>query len=158
MPQAKRLDQDRSPESLEVRLRGLPQPCAPVGLERRLLASIPAGRPIPRRGWVIWAGVAASLVAAGLLVELTWRRDGSDHRGTEAVTGKTRPAAAVAKSGMNRPGNLVPSLAPDESASIAEWREARRVLNGAEPASFAWPLEGSSLVSVSMTFPADLLD
>src|SRR5947207_2007566 len=68
----------RSSESLEARLRALPQPPVPADLEARLLAAIPPARPAPRRRWAVWAGVAGALAAACLLAVLAWRgRDGN---------------------------------------------------------------------------------
>jgi WD40 repeat protein len=65
---------DRSPESLEARLRALPRPHVPAGLEARLLATIPADRPIPRRRRAAWIGAVGTLAAACLLAVLVWPR------------------------------------------------------------------------------------
>src|SRR5688572_25756127 len=123
----RRPNPDRSAESLEARLRALPQPPVPAGLEARLLAAIPA----PRRRWAVWA--VAALAAACLLAALAWpRRDG-------AGPGPREPERQV----VHRP--------PDDLDGIAAGREARRVLDGAEPPPFTWPLEETSSRS-------DLLD
>jgi len=62
----------RSPESLEARLRALPQPPVPADLEARLLATIPAAILIPQRRWGVWVGALGALAAACLVVVLAW--------------------------------------------------------------------------------------
>src|SRR5262249_5165711 len=116
----------RSPESLEARLRALPQPPVPADLEGRLLAAIPAEKPIGRRR-AAWIGAVGALAAACLLAVLVW-----PERGTDPITGTIRPVHPVASS-------------PDDSASIAAWRQSRRVLDGAEPPAFTWPLEATAI-------------
>ena len=74
----RRPDPDRSPDSLESRLRALPRPPVPADLEARILAAGPAraSNAMPRparasRRWHLAVGVAASLaVAAACLLAL----------------------------------------------------------------------------------------
>jgi ferric-dicitrate binding protein FerR (iron transport regulator) len=139
----RRPNPDRSPEALEGRLRALPQPPVPAGLEARLLASIPAARSISRRRWVVLAGAAGVLAAACLAAVIAWQ--GSD--GKNATTPGTRDSA-----------QLVTPKPPHDSSGIASWREARRVLDGSEIPAFAWPLEERSPITVFTSIPPDLLD
>jgi hypothetical protein len=132
---------DRSAEALEGRLRALPPPPVPDGLEARLLARIPAERPPARRRWAVWVGVAGALAAACLLAVLAWpRRDDRP------------PAPSPPKESVKH----VPPRPPDGPAAFAAWRETRRALDGAELPSFAWPLGETAPVRVSA--PPDLLD
>jgi len=138
------LNPDRSPESLEARLRALPLPPVPADLEPRLLASIPAEVPTRRRRWAVWLGAAGALAAACLLVVLVWRgRSGRD----PVPSPPTRDSA-----------HQVTPRPPDDSASIARWLEARRILDEAETPTFTWPLEETSPLTVSTSVPPDLLD
>jgi len=146
---------DRSPEALEARLRALPQPPVPADLEARLLAAIPSrtalpsrpngsGDPSYRRHWAVWASVVGALAAACLLAVLAWpRRDGKS------------PDPSPAPRQVAIPVTPQP---PDDSDNIAAWREARRVLDGAEMPAFHWPLEEMSPFTVSTSIPPDLLD
>lgn len=93
----------------------------------------------PRR-WAVSAAVVAALAAAILLACRAWPGcDDTNHRPI--------PATSVSTS----PGAVLPS---DNSASIRGWREARLILDGAEPPPSAWPL-GNTL---SMAIPPDLLE
>jgi hypothetical protein len=129
---------------LEARLRALPPPPVPADLEARLLAAIPAAVPVPTRRRAAWAGAVGALAAACLLAVLAWpRRDGKD---------------AIPSTSADAPAHQVAPRLPDDSASLAAWREARRGLGGAEPPSFTWPLEETSLITASPSIPRDLLD
>jgi hypothetical protein len=135
---------DPSPEALEARLRALPRPPVPAGLESRLLAAIPADRPTPRRRWAGWVGVAAAVAAACLLAVLAWPR-------REAKGPVPSPP----------PGDIVHQVAPRPPADVADltaWRETRRVLDGAEMPPFTWPLPEPWSVRVSNAIPPDLLN
>src|SRR5436305_3982477 len=77
----RRPDPDRSPDSLESRLRALPRPPVPADLEARILAAGPARatnevlrRARPARRWHLAVGIAASLAAAAacLLILRSW--------------------------------------------------------------------------------------
>jgi hypothetical protein len=158
MPPDERPEPDRSPKSLEARLRGLPQPTIPAGLESKLLAVIPAGISIRRRRWVMWAGVLGPLAAAALLVVFNWPRNTGNSALRRSSAGQSRGQGSISSAGINDAAPNVPVQVAHESAMFAEWREVRRILSGAEPASFTWPLEESSPVTVTTALPAYLLD
>ena len=109
--------QPPSPDNLERRLRRLPAPPVPTGLEAKLLAQAPsagaAARPAKRRRWPI---AAAGLAAAAVVVFVSvtawsvWRHQptSSPHAGTpltvaelqqrserEAMAGKLAVAARI---------------------------------------------------------------
>jgi hypothetical protein len=146
---------DRSPEALEARLRALPQPPVPADLEAQLLAAIPnrtalpsrpdgSGEPSYMRRWSVWAGVVGALAAACLLAVLAWpRRDGKS----------PDPSPAPGES-----GHQVTPRPADDPPGITAWREARRILDGAEMPAFHWPLEETTPLTVSTSIPSDLLD
>jgi hypothetical protein len=144
MHPARRPKPDRSPEALAARLRALPQPPVPDGLEARLLAAIPAGRPVPRRHWAAWVGAVGALAAACLLAVLVWL-------GRDAVNPAPKPGTVeAARQDTPRP--------PDDRAGVPAWLVARRILDGAEPPPFTWPVPGSPPVTPSTAIPPDLLD
>ena len=150
----RRPNPERSPDSLEARLRALPKPPIPTNLEGRLLATIPAEMPIPQaprsargregraRGrWAVWAGVVGALAAACLLVFLAWpRRDGTP---PDPSPGKTQSTHKD-----------TPPL--DDSASIAVLLKARRGLDEPQTATFTWPLPEASPIGVRASIPSDL--
>jgi hypothetical protein len=152
----RRPNPDRSAEALAARLRALPPPPVPAGLEARLLATIPAALPTPeplplsppegkgRGRWVVWVGVAGALAAACLLAILAWSgRDGNK----PVPTSPTRESA-----------HQPPPLPREDSASIRAWRESRRVLDGEEPPPFTWPLPETPPLRVLTSIPPDLLE
>jgi hypothetical protein len=136
---------DRSPESLEARLRALAAPSIPVDLEARLLAAIPSVMPKRRRRWPVWVGLVGALAAACLLAILAWPGFDGTNPG---------PRASPVESATPRPSvRTAPAFRPlDESTSIAALR------GGAEPPTFTWPLPETSPLTVSTSIPADLLD
>jgi hypothetical protein len=170
---------DRSPESLEARLRALPQPPVPADLEARLLATIPGKTPIPQRRWGVWVGAVAASAAACLLAVLAWPgRDGKNpvpspgtresvHQVTVPSPSPSPPTSVSAPAlgaglptpalgaGLLTPPTLQP---PDDSASIAPWLQAGRDLDGADTPTFTWPLEETLPMRVSTSIPSDLLD
>jgi hypothetical protein len=135
---------DQSSELLEARLRALPQPPVPAGLEARLLAAITADRPTPRRRWAGWVGVAGAVAAACLLAVLAWPR-------REARDPAPRPPA-------NGIAHQVAPRSPADAADLTAWRETRRILDGAEMPPFTWPLPEPWSVRVSNAIPPDLLN
>jgi hypothetical protein len=145
----RRPNPDRSLEAVAARLRALPQPAVPDGVEARLLAAIPAGRPIPRRRRVLWAGMAGALAAACLLAALAWL--GRDGKGPV-------PSPSMHESAHAQGAGLPPALRPDHSAGIAPWLEARRALDGGEMPTFTWPLQKASPLRGLTSIPHDLLD
>jgi hypothetical protein len=65
---------DLSNEELERRLRVLPPPPVPAGLEARLLSAVPNAKPTSTRHWPIWVGVAVGVAAACLIAVVAWPR------------------------------------------------------------------------------------
>jgi hypothetical protein len=120
---------DQSDDSLEARLRTLPPPCVPEGLEARLLAAIPT-RVAARRRWPARLLLITASAAAVLLTVLGWPRPDDPN--------------TVLKPAMNQPALLSPD----------DWLEFRHGLNQAEPRTFAWPLNNT----LTSTIPPDLLE
>jgi len=148
---------DRSPESLEARLRALPPPPVPGDLEARLLAAIPAEAsnemprlaraPRPRR-LAVWAGAAVAGAAACLLAVLLWPRPG----------GKTTVPSPVVNAEKRQPAHQLTSEQRGDSLSITSWLEAGRDPDGAERPLFTWPIQEKSPLMVSTAIRSDLLD
>ncbi len=133
----------RSPESLEARLRALPQPPVPEGLEARLLAAVPARVPTPRR-WAVRALVAGALAAACLLAALAWpRRDGQP------------PGPAPAKQEAAR---TVTPQPPQPPPGVAAWARAGRDPERAELPPFTWPLGEAPPATLAAAISPDLLE
>ncbi|HEV3167577.1 MAG TPA: hypothetical protein VGZ22_26470 [Isosphaeraceae bacterium] len=139
----RRPNPDRSPESLEARLRALAQPPIPADLEARLLATIPAEMPIPQRRRAVWVGLAGAAAAACLLTLLAWPRgDGKNPAPRPGPIGSAHQSTA-------RP--------PRDLARIAAWQETRVGLDGAEVPPFIWPLEETSPIRAT-SIPPELLE
>ena len=131
---------DRFPECLEARLRALPQPVFPVGLESRLLAAIPAKQSTAQPRRVIRVGTVVALVTVGSLAVFTWLwSDGNDPVPDPEASTSGQPLSS-------------PTVGASEHAS-ASW-SAPRLLQNAESSSFTWPIENSLTSSI----PPDLLD
>jgi hypothetical protein len=126
---------NRFPDPLAERLRALPAPPVPPGLEARLLAAVPSAR----RRWR-WAGVAAALAAA-CLVAVFARATRDD---TKPVTPET------ARRAPHRP--------PQESVAVASRVKTRHDPDLTDLPTFAWPLEQPSSLSARAAIPPDLLD
>jgi len=126
MHSERRPNPDRSTESLEIRLRALPQPPVRADLEARLLANIPAAMPIPRRSWAGVAGAVGGLAAAGLLAFFTLPGRDGKNRLSNAPT--------------NKSAHQVESRPLVANDRIAAWRQYRRALDGEELPTFTWPL------------------
>jgi hypothetical protein len=134
----------RSPDSLEARLRALPLPAVPADLEARLLATVPAELPITHRRWAVWVGLGSALVAACLLAVLAWPKgDGK---------------APVLPPEKRELTHQVPPAPPDDSDRLSAWRLTRRILDGAEPPPFTWPLQETTPPTIGTSIPSDLLD
>jgi hypothetical protein len=158
---------DRSPESLQTRLRALPQPPVPADLEARLLATIPVEMPIPRRRRAVWIGVVSALAAACLLAVLARLGRESKHPIPNPGTNESAHAPDTdhaPHAGLPTPptppvlGAGLPTPPTSDFVNRAAWLDARRILDGAEPATFTWPLEETSPLRVSTSIPPDLLD
>src|SRR5262245_6054869 len=124
MHRERNLNPDRSAESLEARLRALPSPPVPADLEGRLLAAVPAPRPVTRRRWAVWVGIMGALAAACLLAVLAWL-------GRDGKTPGSNPATAPA-------ARQETPRTPDDSDNVAAWQKARRGLGVAGMPAFAW--------------------
>jgi hypothetical protein len=154
MQPQRRPNSDRSPESLEARLRALPSPPMPSDLEARLLADIPSEMPRgarisrPRR-WAVWIGGAGALAAACLLIVLIWHE--LDGKNLVAGPGKNPGLGAV----LTTPPSRRP---PDNPAGIAALQETRGILDEAEVATFTWPIQEKSPLMVSTSITPELLD
>ena len=130
-------------ESLEARLRALPQPLVPLQLEARLLATVPAETLIPRWRRAVRVGLAGA-AAACVLILLAWpRRDGKD--------------PIVKPRGVESVHQVTPRL-PDDSDNVVPWRTSRRVLDGVEMSPFTWPLAETSPLRRSTSIPPELFD
>jgi hypothetical protein len=141
----RRLNPQRSPESLGEKLRSLPQPALPAGLESRLLAGIPPSMPTPRLRWPVWAGVAGIVAAACLLVVLAWpRRDRKEPipnpENRETVHKDTSQRS-------NDPEDIIPNP-----------RTFGRDLDEADLPAFNWPISETTPGTLLTSLPADPLD
>jgi hypothetical protein len=99
-----------------------------------------------RRGgrWAVWGGLVGAAAAACWLAVLAW-----PGRNVED------PIPIPPRSTSVRP---VPVRPPDASAGLTAWREARLVLEGAEPPAFTGALQEMSPLRASRSMPSDLLD
>ena len=117
----KRPKPDGSPESLEARLRALPQPPVPAGLEARLLAAIPAKMPAPRQRWAVRVGVVSAVgevAAACLLAVLAWPP--RETRNRSRLMERSRPCSMSRFRTLQRARPRTGSPAPtDDSAGLA---------------------------------------
>jgi hypothetical protein len=143
MPHDRYPKPDRFAESLEERLRALPQPAVPAGLEARLLATIPAEPAMPRRRWVVRGGMLGALAAACLLAILAW------HGQTDQARVSSRPTSKPVRNIARRP--------PVDSTDLA-WLLSRRALDNPEPPAFAWPVRETTPIRLSTPIPPDLFD
>ena len=152
----RRPNSDRSPESLEARLRALPQPPIPGELEARILAAIPA-RPstsdeLPRlahsgsRRWrlTVWAGASVAAAAACILAVRFWPEPGDQHISP----------IVVADPGSTKS----PSHATPRPQSDSPWFMAHQDLVETEMPTFTWPIQEKSPLMVSTALRPDLFD
>ena len=154
----RRPDPDRSPESLEARLRALPRPPVPADLEARILAAGPARatNEVPRRArasrrWHLAVGIAASLaVAAACLLALrSWPGPGV----------KDDAPTFVANAEDGGSAHDVTPRQPGDTPGTMPWLKARQDLDdGTEMPTFTWPIQEKSPLMVSTALRPDLLD
>ncbi len=100
--------------------------------------------PAARRRWAAWAGVVGALAAACVLAVLAWSRHDSKS-----------PQLSHPSGDSMRP---ITPRAPDDFASIPAWPEGRRIVDGAEMATFHWPLPEASPIARSTWIPPDVLE
>jgi hypothetical protein len=135
------LNLDPSQRAIEARLRALPDPPIPAGLEGRLLAAIPtpvamrgsSPRVAARQGWWAVASTVAALTAVGLLAVFSW------HEGNEKQVTAAAPAA-------------------DEFTGIVLSPVDRRILQGAGVSTFHWPVHELPTMRGSAPIPRDLFN
>src|SRR5262245_53369290 len=130
---------DPTSEALAARLRSLPPPPVPDGLESRLLAAIPVMRRTRRR-WIVRASLAGGRAATCLLDALAW-----SGRNVQ-VPGRTQ-----------EPGPDIPPR-PADMETFPILRDVEHGLAGAQNETFSWPLEELSPITVATAPPADVLD
>lgn len=135
---------DRSLESLEARLRALPQPAIPANLEARLRAAVPSVLPVRWRHRAVWLGLVAGSAAACLLAVFALR---------ERFRQESRPGPEPRISVQR-----VQRGPREDSADVLVWREARRDLDADEMPLFCWPLVETVPMGKTKAIPSDLLD
>ena len=140
----KRPDPDQSLESLEARLRALPQPRVPDDLEARLLATLSARTQVRSRRRAVWIGLAGATAAACFFVVLAWPPVDGEHPLSGPGTNGSMPGLTIRQ--------------PNETDDPAAWPDARRRLDRAHLPPFSWPLPKSTSLMVSTPIPPDLLD
>jgi hypothetical protein len=138
----------RSPDdALEARLRDLPPPPVPAGLEARLLAAIPPALSLAPEGTTrvngwrrrpLWIAAGCALAAACLLVVFLWRGRDFDN--------------AVPKG----PANQAALQEPGDSADQRMLLQARRDLEEAEMPAFSWPFEETPSMRPSISLANEL--
>lgn len=131
------------PESLEDRLRNLPQPAVPAGLEARLLAQIPMATQIDRPRRTLWLGVVGASAAACLLVVLFWPRHDARNSLPAPETG---PLAQV---------DTPPQRG--DAPNLGVRLQAQRRIDETTLPAFAWPLGETPPAGLSTSIPPDLL-
>jgi len=153
---------DPSLRALEARLRALPEPAVPAGLEARLLAAvlanvaidpvrsrvatnIPTDFKVARQGWVAVASAILALATVCLLAVFAARgRNGGE--GLVAIHDVSLPAS------QNR------SLPMDELTDIVLSPLDERILHRAGLSTFRWPIQEPPSVKASYSIPRDQLD
>jgi hypothetical protein len=151
-------DAARSPESVEARLRALPQPPVPAHLEARLLAKTPLQLPVRPWRWAIWAGAVGSLAAACLLAVFVWPRHDRKRPVPSLGTTQSVGQATLPSTPPGESAHQVTLRPPDDSTSIAPVLVARRALDETELPTFIWPLPATSPMRVWTSIPPELLD
>jgi hypothetical protein len=158
---------NETPGPLQAELSGLrPQEVSP-GLRRRIalrLADAPSRGTnrkmetaasttrsrLPLLGRVGWLALASGLAAACLAAILFWW--GSDRHVAPG------PIITGPEDLKREPTPQATFQPPGDSNRIVAWRDARRVLDGAEPPPFTWPLPETPPITVSHWIPPDLLE
>jgi len=120
-------------EELERRLRALPEPPVPEGLEARLLAAIPADvGAVPRwRRPALWWGAGAALAACLVIALLSWRR--RPDTGSPAIAHIKPPPATDQPRTSQGPSVERPSRVSADAVEVAS-------------RPFVWPVDGTMTV------------
>jgi hypothetical protein len=131
-----RPENDEALEALARRLRGLPPPPAPAGLEGRLLAALPPRRQARRaRSWL----AAAVLLASAACLLTTLRLPFGGVVEPDSVNGNVAVPAAA---------NRTPTLWTYEQALRQPDADASARLDRAG-STFAWPVSGTATTFLS---------
>src|SRR5262249_47205663 len=130
-------------ESLEARVRGLPAPPIPAGLESRLLSSVPATIPTSLPRWPRYSGALAAIAAAVVLAVVVWQL----RPGKSAIQGPPAPNSA----------RVVQADSPS-ALDVAADPSARRILDEPELPLFSWPIQETSPMRASTSIASDRLD
>jgi anti-sigma-K factor RskA len=148
---------DRSLESLEARLRALPQPPVPRDLESRLLAALPMRASIvtrrsvlaarPRR-FVIWAGASLAVAASCLLAVRFWPKPDDQPTATTVVSDPETTDSA----------RQLTHRQPENSRRSLPWFEARLDPDETALTTFCWPIQEKPPLLVSSALRPDLFD
>jgi hypothetical protein len=148
---------NESLESLDKRLRALPQAPVPVGLESRLLAAMPARATIVTRRsalgararhLVIWAGASLATAASCLLVVRLWSEKND----------RNIPASVVLKPESTVSASRFSNRQPENSRRILPWFQARLDPDDTEVPTYSWPVREKSPLIASTAFRPDLFD
>jgi hypothetical protein len=147
----------RSLESLEARLRALPQPTVPSDLEARILSAMPAlasnemvrsARTSRRRRLAIWAG-ASLATAASCLLAIRFLATTADQNTARA--GARNPEATES-------ARQLTLRQPDESQRVFPSFAAQREVDETAIPTFTWPIREKSPSIASIALRPDLLD
>jgi hypothetical protein len=137
-----RPEKSEKPDSLEARLRSLPPPPVPIGLEARLLAGIAAKPMIRQWHWTQWVGGVGAFAAACLLIVLAWPKG----EGQKAVLDPKDRVTTTS------PTPTVPPRSPKGTL------QAQREPDDSKLPPFAWPVDEAIHVTLSSSIPSDLLN
>lgn len=131
-----------SSKSLEEKLRSLPQPPLPPGLETRLLMSIPVPMSSGRR----WPALAALMTLTAACLLLMVSLPGRDQRRSVAIVraGDTPPSAG--------------SAAPPEPQPATAWRPSRFGMDDPPLPAFHWPISETTALGASTPLAAVSFD
>jgi hypothetical protein len=149
-----------SPESLESRLRALPQPPVPSDLEARILAGNPAKASnddeIPRvtrntsRRWRLGVRAVASVAAAAAcLLAVRFWPEPNDRR---------IAAVLAANPQSTKPVQQATPKTQSDSLWTTPWLKGGHDLDETEMPTFTWPIQEKSPLVLSTALRPDLFD
>jgi hypothetical protein len=159
-----RHDPDKPLDGLAARLRALPEPAVPPGLEGRLLASLNAileRRRLRRRrvGWAVAAGAGIAACVAGLVIGPQpfgkSRRPQGNGLAARAEPGtRTAERRSSHRESASFHGANGDSLAPPQAVS----RASRGDAEAPYLPRFQWPVQERSPLTASITAVGRVLD